>query len=64
MYTGCFIHHHIKMKSQNYLFKLILLIIPMLFISCDNDDDDITIPIVAPDNYEFLRDGSSTATSS
>ena len=48
------------MKSQNYLLKLILLIIPMLFISCDNDDDDTTIPIVAPDNYEFLRDGVST----
>ena len=48
------------MKSQNYLFKLALLVIPMLFISCDNDDDDTTIPIVAPDNYEFLRDGVST----
>ena len=35
------------MKSQNYLIKLILLVIPMLFISCDNDDDDIAIPVVA-----------------
>jgi hypothetical protein len=48
------------MKSQNYIFKLLLLVIPILFISCDNDDDDIAIPVVAPDNYEFLRDGAST----
>ena len=31
-----------------------------LFVSCDNDDDDNIIEVVAPATYEFLRDGTST----
>ena len=31
-----------------------------LFVSCDNDDDDNIIEVVAPATYEFLRDGVST----
>tara|TARA_B100000282_G_scaffold296847_1_gene280468 strand:+ start:2674 stop:3798 length:1125 start_codon:yes stop_codon:yes gene_type:complete len=37
-----------------------LIAIPLLFISCDNDDDDTTNLVTAPDTYEFLRDGVST----
>ena len=31
-----------------------------LFVSCDNDDDDNMIDVVAPATYEFLRDGVQT----
>ena len=31
-----------------------------LFVSCDNDDDDNIIEVVAPATYEFLREGVST----
>lgn len=48
------------MKKNNYIFKIMLIAIPLLFISCDNDDDDTTNLVTAPDAYEFLRDGVST----
>jgi hypothetical protein len=48
------------MKKHNYIFKIMLIAIPLLFISCDNDDDDTTNLVTAPDTYEFLRDGVST----
>ena len=48
------------MKKYNYIFKIMLIAIPLLFISCDNDDDDTTNLVTAPDTYEFLRDGVST----
>tara|TARA_B100000242_G_scaffold294277_1_gene275957 strand:- start:4880 stop:6034 length:1155 start_codon:yes stop_codon:yes gene_type:complete len=48
------------MKKNNYIFKIMLIAIPLLFISCDNDDDDTTNLVTAPDTYEFLRDGVST----
>ena len=31
----------------------------ILFVSCDSDDDDQLIEVVAPATYEFLRDGVS-----
>ena len=48
------------MKKNNYIFKIMLIAIPLLFISCDNDDNDNTNLVTAPDTYEFLRDGVST----
>ena len=32
----------------------------ILFVSCDSDDNDQLIEVVAPATYEFLRDGVST----
>ena len=40
-------------------FKLLLLALPLLFISCSDDDDDNNV-VIAPDTYEFTRDGAST----
>jgi hypothetical protein len=40
-----------------YLF---LLAFPLFIISCDSDDEEISIEITVPANYEFLRDGVST----
>ena len=48
------------MKKHNYIFKIMLIAIPLLLISCDNDDNDNTNLVTAPDTYEFLRDGVST----
>ena len=39
--------------------KLLLLALPLLFISCSDDDDDNNV-VIAPDTYEFTRDGAST----
>ena len=40
-------------------FKLLLLALPLIFISCSDDDDENNI-VVAPNTYEFTRDGAST----
>ena len=47
------------MKLYNYLFKTILIAIPLIFISCDTDEEVDEI-VVAPATYEFSRDGQST----
>ena len=47
------------MKLYNYLFKTILIAIPLVFISCDTDEEVDEI-VVAPATYEFSRDGQST----
>ena len=39
-------------------FKLLLLALPLLFISCSDDDDENNV-VIAPDTYEFTRDGAS-----
>ena len=49
------------MKNYTNISRyFLLLIFPLLFISCDNDEDDTVIEVVAPATYEFLRDGAST----
>ena len=49
------------MKNYTNISKyFLLLIFPLLFISCDSDDDDTVNEVVAPATYEFLRDGVST----
>tara|TARA_Y200000002_G_scaffold75191_1_gene58973 strand:+ start:527 stop:1711 length:1185 start_codon:yes stop_codon:yes gene_type:complete len=49
------------MKNYNSKLKVCLVIfLSSLFISCDSDDDDNIIDVVAPATYEFLRDGVST----
>ena len=45
------------MKIKYY--KLLLLALPILFISCSDDDDENNV-VVAPNTYEFTRDGAST----
>ena len=49
------------MKNYNSILKVCLVMfLSSLFVSCDNDDDDNMIDVVAPATYEFLRDGVST----
>ena len=38
-------------------FKLLLLALPLLFISCSDDDDENNV-VIAPDTYQFTRDGA------
>lgn len=45
------------MKIKYY--KLLLLALPLLFISCSDDDDENNV-VIAPNTYEFTRDGAST----
>ena len=49
------------MKNYKAIFKVCLVIFfSILFVSCDSDDDDQLVEVVAPATYEFLRDGVST----
>ena len=49
------------MKNYNTILKVCLVMFfSTLFVSCDNDDDDNIIEVVAPATYEFLREGVST----
>ena len=40
--------------------KLLLLALPILLISCSDDDDENNV-VIAPDTYEFTRDGASVS---
>ena len=49
------------MKNYTNISKyFLLLIFPLLFIACDDNEDDIVNEVVAPATYEFTRDGVST----
>ena len=49
------------MKNYTNISKFFLLIIfPLLFVACDDDEDDVVNEVVAPATYEFTRDGVST----
>ena len=49
------------MKNYTNISKyFLLLIFPLLFIACDDNEDDIVNEVVAPATYEFTRDGAST----
>ena len=49
------------MKNYTNISKFFLLIIfPLLFVACNDDEDDVVNEVVAPATYEFTRDGAST----
>ena len=49
------------MKNYTNISKIFLLLIfPLLFVACDDDEDDLVNEVVAPATYEFTRDGVST----
>ena len=50
------------MKNYKSILRVFtIMFISILFVACDNnDEDDNIIEVIAPANYEFLRDGVST----
>ena len=48
------------MKKLLFNINAILLLFAFIFVSCDTDNEDDELIVVAPANYEFVRDGAST----
>ena len=48
------------MKKLLYNINTILLLFAFIFVSCDTDNQEDELIVVAPANYEFVRDGAST----
>jgi len=48
------------MKKLLFNINAILLLFAFIFVSCDTDNEEDELIVVAPANYEFVRDGAST----
>tara|TARA_B100000242_G_scaffold96557_1_gene66201 strand:- start:1293 stop:2450 length:1158 start_codon:yes stop_codon:yes gene_type:complete len=48
------------MKKLLFNINTILLLFAFIFVSCDTDNQEDELIVVAPANYEFVRDGAST----
>ena len=48
------------MKKLLFNINTILLLFAFIFVSCDTDNQEDELIVVAPANYEFFRDGAST----
>ena len=48
------------MKKLLFNINAILLLFAFIFVSCDTDNQEDELIVVAPANYEFVRDGAST----
>ena len=48
------------MKKLLFNINTILLLFAFIFVSCDTDNQEDELIVVAPANYEFVRDGVST----
>ena len=49
-----------KMNKLLYNNNIILLLFFLLFVSCDTENVEDEVIVVAPANYEFTRDGATT----
>lgn len=48
------------MKKLLFNINTILFLFAFIFVSCDTDNKEDELIVVAPANYEFVRDGAST----
>ena len=48
------------MKKLLFNINTILFLFAFIFVSCDTDNQEDELIVVAPANYEFVRDGAST----
>ena len=48
------------MKKLLFNINAILFLFAFIFVSCDTDNEEDELIVVAPANYEFVRDGAST----
>ena len=48
------------MKKLLFNINAILFLFAFIFVSCDTDNQEDELIVVAPANYEFVRDGAST----
>ena len=48
------------MKKLLFNINAILILFAFIFVSCDTDNEEDELIVVAPANYEFVRDGAST----